>query len=647
MDPLPSRRPRICCVSHKHLSRLIRVVADDYAARAEIEVIDATFDSAMAAAQARERLGLVDAFISAGANAVMLRSAVRAPVATVKVSGFDLLLALTEAARFTEKVGVVTYRETIGELDTVRSMLKLDIAQMAYRTPEEARACFLTLAQKGYPLIVGSSIVVELAEQMGLRGILSYSIAGVQQAFDDALALARVAQLESARFEQVDGVLQNLRDAVLAVDCDHRITSINPAMSQVLGMSRLQAVGRDLDDIEPSLNLRPTLRTGLETVSELITIRDTDWIVNRTVIRSNTQVLGAVTTLYDARNIQSADTALRSQRLANRASRARYRFEQMQGSSPAFTAMLQKAQRYARSDSNVLITGESGTGKEMLAQAMHSASGRRDRPFIATNCAAFPESLLESELFGYEEGAFTGARKGGKPGLFEAAHTGTLLLDEIGDMPLSLQTRLLRVLQEKEVWRLGATRPVPVDVRVMACTHRSLDWLVEQGSFRSDLYYRLNILRVQLPALRERREDIVPLLRTATAIKSSGLPEGMDLDAALLPLHQAVCAYEWPGNIRELQNIAERLAVYLAQYSVNSDIDYDGLRLECGEIFSETGGDSPPGKRDALLQALAAHGGKRAETASALGVSRATLWRWLRDLGLDRVDGGGTGRGGI
>jgi propionate catabolism operon transcriptional regulator len=643
METFPIRRPRLCCISYKPLSRLIKLVADDYASRAEIEVIDETFDSALAAAQVRERLGLVDAFVSAGANAALLRNTVRTPVATVKITGFDLMLALMEAARLSEKVGVVTYRETIAELDTVRALLKLDIAQMAYRTPEEARNCFLTLTKKGYPVIVGSSIVVDLAEQMGLRGILSYSTAGVHQAFEDAIALARVAQLETARFEQVDGVLQHLRDAVLAVDREHRIIAINPTMSRVLGLSSSQAVGRDLDEIEPELSLKATLSTGEETLSELVTIGKGDWIANRSPIRSHARVQGAVLTLYDTQNIQSADSTLRSQRHASGPPRARYRFDHIQGTSPAFTAIVQTAQRYARSDASILITGESGTGKEMLAQAIHHASPRRDRPFVAANCAAFPEQLLESELFGYDDGAFTGARKGGKPGLFEAAHTGTLLLDEIGDMPLSLQTRLLRVLQEKEVVRLGSTRPIPINVRIIAATHQSLLERVKSGAFRADLYYRLNILRLRLPALRERREDIVPLMLQAVADKSGDAPASLNLQAALQPLHDAMRAYDWPGNIRELHNIAERLAIYFTQYTHHDQIDYEALCTDCPELLDERQTTPLAVAGTVLLQALARHGGRRAETAHALGISRATLWRRLRELGLDDVQAEGSG----
>jgi propionate catabolism operon transcriptional regulator len=222
------------------------------------------------------------------------------------------------------------------------------------------------------------------------------------------------------------------------------------------------------------------------------------------------------------------------------------------------------AEQYAKTDSTVLITGESGTGKELLAQGIHNASRRRGAPFVAINCAAFPETLLESELFGYEEGAFTGSRKGGKPGLLESAHTGTVFFDEIGDMSLPLQTRLLRVLQEREVLHLGSIEPTPIDVRVIAATHRDLRKNIAEGRFREDLFYRLNILRLHLPPLRERKADIPAITRWI--IRGLGKrPEALSpADRLLQGLLPYLESYPWPGNIRELENITERAVLSLA-----------------------------------------------------------------------------------
>ena len=216
------------------------------------------------------------------------------------------------------------------------------------------------------------------------------------------------------------------------------------------------------------------------------------------------------------------------------------------------------ARKYAASYSNVLITGESGTGKELFAQSIHSGSPCRIGPFVAVNCAALPESLLESELFGYEEGAFTGAKKGGKAGLFELAHNGTIFLDEIGDMPLSLQSRLLRVLQEKEVIRLGGSQVIPVNNRIICATNKNLAHKVEEGLFREDLYYRINILQIHIPPLREHPEDIPVLARLLFEKKCKEIKKRKEIRTNLL---QMLKRYHWPGNVRQLDAFLERLLV--------------------------------------------------------------------------------------
>ncbi len=295
----------------------------------------------------------------------------------------------------------------------------------------------------------------------------------------------------------------------------------------------------------------------------------------------------------------------------------------------------------AASDATVLITGESGTGKELVAQGIHSASRRAAQPFLAVNCAALGESLLESELFGYEEGAFTGARRGGKTGLIEAAHTGTLFLDEIGDMPPALQTRLLRVLQEREVLRLGATVAVPVDLRVIAATHADLAAQVERGLFRRDLYYRLAVLRITTPPLRERPADLAPL---ATGLmqrraRAAGLPAAQ-ATALLAALLELAAGYAWPGNVRELENMVERLLACHATLAPAGRID----RARLLELIPECSQARPAPVRDSLLkdarraaelrrvrEVLQSVNGDQRQACALLGISRATLWRRLRE----------------
>lgn len=639
-------RPRLCFISYKHLSRFAMTVLDEYADRAEIEVVNASFEAALDAARERIRDGWTDALISAGANATILRNAVVAPVATIKLSGFDILLALLNARRISSKVGVVMYGACIPELDAVRDLLKIKVAQYAYRTPDEARQCFELLARDGYEVVVGSSIVVELAEQYGLQGRLAYSLGAVRQGIEDAIELARVARLEAGRYEQLNGVLHNLQEAVLAVDRDNRLIAVNPPMEKLLGRVRARLLGQHLDDIEPALSLQSTLDSGLQERGSVLRYVQRDWIANRTPIREHGDTVGAALTLYDARNIQDADASLRSQQRRHQPT-ARHRFDNLIGSSPSFLRACATARRFARTDLTVLISGESGVGKELFAQAIHNDSKRAGKPFVAVNCAAFPEALLESELFGYEEGAFTGSRRGGKRGLFEAAHTGTLFLDEIGDMPVSLQTRLLRVLQEREIVRLGGGVPIPVDVRIIAATHQPLPQRIAAKQFRQDLYYRINTLQLRIPPLRERTEDIEALATVLLRRSLDRLDSDLDATALLAPLRERLRAYRWPGNVRELENLCERMAVFFSQWQHVDAIAFDELRHDCPELYGlDSGGSdirsdvrsdvgSSPGanaaSRARVLEVLAACGGNRQQAAQRLGISRATLWRWVKE----------------
>ena len=373
-------------------------------------------------------------------------------------------------------------------------------------------------------------------------------------------------------------------------------------------------------------------------------------VVRRAPIVENGLVTGALLVCRDPAVIQRADRSLRaSQR--QRAAGVRWRIEDYLGSSPAAQRVRLLARQYANSDATVLILGESGTGKELVAQGIHSAGRRAEQPFLAVNCAALSESLLESELFGYEEGAFTGARRGGKTGLVEAAHTGTLFLDEIGDMPLALQSRLLRVLQEREVLRVGSTTPIPVDVRVIAATHADLADQVERGRFRRDLYYRLAVLRLSTPSLQMRgAADVAELGRAMLAQRLSaanGLPRALHdrVEQQLDTLLARAAAHDWPGNVRELDNWVERLLACSDYLGSGRGGLLDMARLlevfpECadGLTLAQPAAARQAQLRDAgrlaeqkrLREVLESVGGDQRQACEILGISRATLWRRMK-----------------
>lgn len=318
--------------------------------------------------------------------------------------------------------------------------------------------------------------------------------------------------------------------------------------------------------------------------------------------------------------------------------RTRYVLGDMLGQSPQMEQVRQTILLYARSSAAVLIEGETGTGKELAAQAIHreyfarhdARQGKKSHPFVAVNCGAIAESLLEAELFGYEEGAFTGSRRGGRAGLFEIAHGGTLFLDEIGEMPLPLQTRLLRVLEEKEVTRVGGHQPVPVDVRVISATHCNLEEDMRQGQFRRDLFYRLSILRLQLPPLRERVADILPLAESFLKVSLAALaaPFSAALRQRLQASETVLLRYDWPGNIRELRNMMERLALFLS-VEPTPDLTPQFLQLLLPELARESA-KTPAPRLLTPQQALEKFNGDKTAAANYLGISRTTFWRRLK-----------------
>lgn len=344
---------------------------------------------------------------------------------------------------------------------------------------------------------------------------------------------------------------------------------------------------------------------------------------------------GIVTILEDVEEIQETESLIRKQ-LNPKPLSAKYTFEKIIGSSKEIRCAIETAKNYSQTNSSVLILGETGTGKEVFAQSIHNASPRRKCPFVAVNCSALPESLLDSELFGYEEGAFTGARKGRKPGLFELAHRGTIFLDEISEMPYSLQSRLLRVLQEKEVMRIGGNRYIPVDVRIIAASNRDLLKCVENGSFREDLYYRISVLQLFLPPLKQRCEDIPLLVQHFLEEKGYG-----DIIKHLSDdFWEHLCTYHWPGNIRELQNVVER---FIANYQnkSNNEIDFVGIvqkalypgSLQTNRHVQKTLQDQLDMVEEKIIhEVLKQCNGNKEKAARMLGISRTTLWRKINKL---------------
>lgn len=442
-------------------------------------------------------------------------------------------------------------------------------------------------------------------------------------------------------------ILNNINDVVLVIDRDTIIVFANDAYVKCLGVPVDKVLGRRLDRIEPDSRTIVALRTGKisnDGKSYLDSLK-IDVSGSSFPLYDGNNIIGAVSIFRNITEVVKLDRELQITRgLADYLKEQLEQWEHLPlsfkeyvGQNSRLKDTLILAAKVARTDSTVLILGDSGVGKEVLARAVHNSSRRHNKPMIKVNCAAIPEALLESELFGYEEGAFTGARKGGKLGKFELAHSGTIFLDEIGDMSLNMQAKLLRVLQEKEFERVGGTKIVKVDIRVIAATNRDLKDMIEKETFRNDLYYRLNIVPLQLTPLRERKDDIMALATTFLDQFSQEVGHKLSVSPRVVRCLQD---YDWPGNIRELQNVIEHASIM----SNNGYIRVHHLPANIIPIHNsnQSNKDNPFNvkeivgrvEKELIVSALATYN-NRTNAMKALGISRRAFYDKLRRYGIE------------
>ena len=380
-------------------------------------------------------------------------------------------------------------------------------------------------------------------------------------------------------------IMDSIHDGVMVVDVDSTILYANPAYTRCFGVEVSKVLGRKLCEIEPESRVLTVLRAGKPVVDDhsYVVSAGIDIVANITPVFANGIMTGAVAVFRDATEVMALKDLVTRYHSELLELRTRWLdMEDVVWDSPAMRRVLELAQRVAMVDSIVLITGESGTGKEVVAKLIHRLSKRHDGPMVAINCGAIPENLLESELFGYEKGAFSGAGREGKAGLLEVADKGTILLDEIGELPLSLQVKLLRVIQELRFMRIGGVKQVKVDVRFIAATNRDLKEMVKKGTFREDLFYRLNVVPIHIPPLRERKRDIAGLVR----IFMKKYNEKYQLEKRILPevVRYFENSYNWPGNVRELENVVERLVVSSPDQTIRLD---DGVLRDYFDLQGE------------------------------------------------------------
>ena len=574
----------------------------------------------------------VEVIITRGGTASEIKKALPdMTVIEVSITGFDILRTIDEARQHGQRIGVVAFPSMVIGIDCLAPILDVELRHYLIQNEYEAEFQVLQAFQEGADVVIGGVITSQASKKHNVPHVLIRSGAeGILQAAQEARRIFEARLLEKLKSTLFRTVLDYSYEGVISIDRDERIAIFNPVASRITGIPGPDALGKPIAQVLPRLNLDRLIHTGREELGQIIELQGAQILCNKLPILVNEKISGAIATFQDTGKIQQWEAAIRKKTFAG-GHTATFTFDDVIGSSRAIRDAVAIAQEFAVTDSSVLITGETGVGKEVFAQSIHNSSPRVQKPFVAINCAALPAQILESELFGYVGGAFTGANQKGKPGLLEIAHGGTLFLDEIAEMDYAIQSKLLRVIQERKVMRLGSDRVLPVDVRIIAATNKNLKQRVSERQFRADLYYRLNVLRLRLPPLRERREDIgqfaTAMLHRFASSSVQALrwkPEAID----------TLTRYEWPGNIRELQNTVERLVAVCRQDLITPELVIRMMRDDDEETGNPEVLSPVVGSVDELHQALAKTRGRLKEAAALLGISRSTLWRRMNAHGL-------------
>lgn len=447
----------------------------------------------------------------------------------------------------------------------------------------------------------------------------------------------------SEMIENIEIILNHVHEGIVIADKEGRVLYVNEANERITGLENRKILGKYVKDIVPNSAITDVIRTGKEKLGVKTKVNDRYVISNIVPIknRKGNEVIGAISVFLDVTEIEHLNAKLiKAEEKINKLSLQLSSFigseEPIVGKNSKMQKAFSLALKAANVNSNVLITGESGTGKEVIAKYIHNKGSRKNKPFVAVNCGAIPENLLESELFGYEAGAFTGASSKGKPGLFEQADGGTIFLDEIGDMPYLLQVKLLRVLQDKEIIRVGGTQKIKLDVRVIAATNKDLETMVKEKKFREDLFYRLNVIKIDIPPLKERKEDL-PLYISYFLNKLS-LRLGREKPKIASTAMKLLLNYDYPGNIRELENILEKSLILddddvitvedLPEYLLKeSSYKYYGATKEQWPKLFEV-------EKNLIEESLKVFKSKT-KVAEVLGIPRSTLYRKLKEYGIE------------
>jgi transcriptional regulator, propionate catabolism operon regulatory protein len=611
----------------------------------DIQISSKALEEAVSVGKEMTRNG-VEVIVSRGGTAHILRETLSIPILAIPLTSMDILKSIKSALPLGKKILLMNFRNQLSGIEIFEDLFSINLIQGVYYDLDSQERV-ISSARNQADVVIGGSNSINFAKKYGLEGVeLQTSKETVASVIEDARSVASSRREDQKKAERYRCIIDATHDGIIAVDNKGLITTLNRTAKGILKISADEVTGKPITSYVRDSQIMKVLQNQKPMVNKLEKINGDLFVSNHIPIEVEGEVIGGVSTFQHVSNVIRAENEIR--RSFAKGHISRYSIKDLIYRSKVMKDVIDKIEKFSATDSTVFISGETGTGKEIIAHSIHDLSNRRKGPFVTINCAAFPDQLLESELFGYEEGAFTGARKGGKPGLFELAHFGTIFLDEIGESPHNVQARLLRVLQEKEVMRIGGDRLVPVNVRVIAATNRNLKQAVRDGKMREDLFFRINMLNIHIPPLRERTWDI-PILVNQITKKVS---EKYDFDVLQIPEYclDKLKAYSWPGNIRQLENFLERLVLLsnskfdekIFNESYQQLVDYTWTIENSEETMTTplslkefSNLKRKEDEAEIIKKALENSKFRRSKTANDLGISRTTLWRKLKGMDND------------
>ncbi|MDR7871525.1 MAG: sigma 54-interacting transcriptional regulator [Tissierellaceae bacterium] len=605
----------------------------------DIDVLEGVLSPGLAMAQSAIDKG-AKIIISRGGTYKLIKEKLSIPVLEMSISSFDLLRGFKNVKGYNGKIGVVGYGNIIHGSEVAAELLDLDITKIEIENDENAESIFKPFVDEGIDLFIGDTVAKSLSDKFNCKSyVIESGEDSILSSIKDARRVLMLSKIEQEKAEQMKTITDFVNDGIISIDENEKIVLINNTAKKLFNIED-NCLGEPVRDVVPQTKLHEVLKTGKAQLGELQELGLSTITTNRVPIIVNGKINGVVATFNDVTELQKLERSVRI-KLSKKGFIAKYTFDDIIYSSDIMEESITKAKRYSPYDSPILINGKTGVGKELFAQGIHNYSNRSKGPFVAINCAALPPNLIESELFGYVEGAFTGANKNGKAGLFELAHAGTIFLDEISELPLELQGRLLRVLQEKEVMRIGDDKVIPIDVRILCATNKDLKKLIDDGKFREDLYYRINILSLRIPSLNERIEDMIVL--TEYFVKKYSEKYNKRIKYINESLFEYLSQYDFKGNIRELEGIIERCVVLSTDEKLdwthidNSDVYTDNIEAEINKPEAPFFSIDKEMSLEELNKQYIKHiiddnDGVINESANVLGINRSTLWRKLKEI---------------